>query len=200
MFFSIEYDENFPQLWNDDSVKQSRVIKCSQYPSHQRGIRSAWQLSLVQKSEKVPDFSKTYFSDWILKDDVATALRDSGFTGFELRQVNLRNNTLGTPFWELFVTGKGGEAHPDSGIVKIRECPYCGNMQYRAFTNGIGIIVDKNNWDGCDFFTITAYPKYILVTERVKDFIEKEGWTGLKFVPSTDLHRHEWFGDEVSPF
>lgn len=200
MFYELEYDDDYPRLWTDDSVQQTRTIICPRYPGHQRGQRVARELSLVQKSKRIPDFANTYFSDWILKDHVAAALRSSGFTGFELRRVNLKNNSTGAPLWELYVTGKGGEAHPSSGIIKIRECPYCGSTQYRGFTNGTGIIVDERQWDGSDFFTITAYPKFVLVTERVKEFIVNHRWTGLSFVLSTDLRNPDWMGDEVSPF
>ena len=200
MFYELEYDDRYPCLWNNNSVRQYTSIFCTKYPEHQRGRRSAWSLSLIQKNKNLPDFCNTFYSDWIIKDHVAEKLKGSGFTGFDLRPVDLKNNRTGGPVWELFVTGKGGEAHPSSGIVKIRECPYCGNTQYRAFTNGIGIIVDENNWDGCDFFTITAYPKFVLVTERVMEFIAEQHWSGVKLTPSTELINRYLGNGEVSPF
>ena len=198
MFYELEFPGKYEPLWYDDDVKQFKPIICSKYSGHQRATRSVFNLSLIAKRKKIPDFCNTVYSDWILSDHVATILRKTEFTGYELRETYIRNNDTGKPFWELFVTGKGGEAHPDSGIFKIRECPYCGSTQYSAFTNGKGIIVDENNWDGSDFFTIIAYPKFVLVTERVKMMIEKYNWSGVKCIPSTEVIRPEWFGNEVS--
>jgi len=58
--------------------------------------------------------------------------------------------------WELEVQGRGGNAHPDSGIRLLYVCPECGYNVYSSFQNGI--IVDESQWDGSDFFTINGYP------------------------------------------
>ena len=89
--------------------------------------------------------------------------------------------------WEIKVTGKGGDADPKSGIKLIPEsvCEACGLKDYTKFTDGI--IVDENNWDGSDFFTVNGYPMFFLVTERVKDFIIKKQYTNCIIVKSRDL-------------
>ena len=200
MFYKMKHDSKYPDLWKNDKVIQSQRIVCPQYPGHQRGVRTAWSLSLMPKSSRIGDFGNTVTSEWLVTDEVACALKESSFTGYDFRPVDLCNNKIKSPLWELFITGKGGEAHPDAGIIKTYYCASCGQTNYRAFTNGIGIIVDESNWDGSDFFTITAYPKFVLVTQRIKDFIEKKHWKGVLFVKSTELLRDERYGDTVSPF
>ena len=199
MFYKMEADRKYKDLWLNDRVGHFRSIICPKYPEHQRATRSACNLSLELKSDKIGDFATTVYSDWLVSDKIACALKESGLTGYELRLADICNNSLGYSLWELVVTGKGGEAHLDAGIVKIYQCDYCDHMQYHAFANGVGIVVDENNWDGSDFFTITAYPKYVLVTPKVKTIVEEGKWTGVCFVPSTELHRDERLGNAVSP-
>jgi hypothetical protein len=56
---------------------------------------------------------------------------------------------------------------------------------YSAYENGI--IVDSNNWDGSDIFTVTGYNRYILITERLKKIIEDNKLTGAQIIPVREL-------------
>ena len=47
--------------------------------------------------------------------------------------------------------------------------------------------MDEQNWDGSDFFTVAGYPNFILVTERVKNFIIEYGLINCAVIPSQDL-------------
>ena len=66
-------------------------------------------------------------------------------------------------------------------------------IEYSSFRNGI--IVDEKEWDGSDFFVINGYPKFILVTERVKRFVIEHHLTNCELVPSEKL---EW-GTTIRP-
>ena len=48
------------------------------------------------------------------------------------------------------------------------------------------VIVDEQAWDGSDFFKITEYP-FILLTQKVKDFIVERGLTNCALIPTQDL-------------
>lgn len=155
-------------------------------------------LSIILPSSKVGDFVWTWNSDCIVTDTILSLFRESGFTGFEARPVIIekiegssrkrRKQELVPPLWELLIKGKGGDAAPESGI-HLFEYEDAGEIRkaYSSFRNGI--IVDEANWDGSDFFTINGYPKYILITERVRQFIIDRQMTNCALIPS---HKLNW--------
>jgi len=91
--------------------------------------------------------------------------------------------------WELIETGSAGKAHKDADIRTEMYCEYCGLVKYTPTKKGIGIVVDEANWDGSDFFTITEYWKFVLVTEKVKKIIEENNLKGVVF---TNLNELGW--------
>jgi hypothetical protein len=157
-------------------------------------------LTIILPSPKIGDFVWTWYSDCIVTDSTLSLFTHAGFTGFQARPVTVerikrvsrkrREELIIPPLWELVIKGKGGDAAPESGIHVIDEDEGTGILEYSSFRNGI--IVDEANWDGCDFFTITAYPKYILVTERVKEVIIDQQLTNCALIPS---HKLEWGSD-----
>lgn len=112
-------------------------------------------------------------------------------TGFEVQLAIVEGVPAGvTPsdlpkLWELVVTGSGGAAHESSGIVELFRCASCGLVRYSAFEHGI--TVDESKYDGSDFFTVSEYPKYVLVSERAKAVIEQARLTNVTFVESSKL-------------
>jgi len=143
----------------------------------------------------------TWYNDCIVTDSTLSLLRRAGFTGFEARPVTVdKFKRLGRkrsaeiaipPLWELLIQGKGGVAAPESGIYVMGKDEESGRLQYSSF--GDGIVVDEANWDGSDFFTVNGYPKYILVTERVKELIIGHQLTNCALIPSDKL---EWASGE----
>ena len=111
--------------------------------------------------------------------------KENNITGYKTKPVEICNNQLPYKLWEFIVTGNGGEAHKDSGIYLKEKCDYCDLKIYSAFENGI--IVDENNWDGSDIFTVTGYSRYYLITEKVKDLIIKHKLKGVILTPSHEL-------------
>jgi len=175
--------------WADEVDMET--IHCPVYPLHQRAGKRIGNLTVVLPSQKIGDFVWTWHSDCLITDRVLNLFREAGFTGFTVNPVTIKPKTergrklIKPPvLWELVVTGRGGDAHPDSGIRLIYTCPHCGLIKYSSFRNGI--FVDEQAWDGSDFFTITGY-QFILVTERVKDFIIKRGLTNCALIPSQQL-------------
>lgn len=166
-------------------------IVCSVNAGHQRAGKRITGLSLDVVSCRVTDFSSTMLGDVVITHRVREALEAADLTGFTLRHADVskvprRCDRAKLPkLWEFVVVGRGGPAHPDSGIEKLFECPGCGLVRYSAFKNGI--IVDTSSYDGSDFFTVMEYPKYILVSERAKGVIEAGGFTNVGFVESTQL-------------
>jgi len=155
-------------------------------------------LSIILPSSKVGDFVWTWYNDCLVTDRVLSLFREAGFTGFEARPVIIekikgasrsrKKEEVIPPLWEVLIKGKGGDAAPESGIY-LFEYEEAGEIKqdYSSFHNGI--VVDDANWDGCDFFTINGYPKYILITERVKQFIVDRQLSNCALMPSDKL---EW--------
>jgi hypothetical protein len=160
-------------------------------------------LTIILLSPKVGDFLWTWYSDCIVTGDTLSLFRQLGFTGFEARPVIVekikrlsrkrREEVTIPPLWELLIQGEGGDAAPESGIYPLYEIEDSGRFSYSSFRNGI--IVDEANWDGSDFFTVNGYPKYTLVTERVKELIVAHQLTNCALIPS---HKLEW-GSDVRP-
>lgn len=160
-------------------------------------------LTIVLPSPKIGDFVWTWGSECIVTDRVLSLFRQAGFTGFEARPVTIerieyvsrkRTREMVIPaLWELLIKGKGGDAAPESGIRVIGEIEDTGILLYSSFRNGI--IVDEANWDGADFFTVNGYPRFILVTERVKQLIMDRRLTNCALIPS---HKLEW-GSGIRP-
>jgi hypothetical protein len=154
-------------------------------------------LAIVLPNAKVGDFVWSCYSDCFVPDRTLALFTEAGFTGFETRQVIIEKIRGPRPkrgkavpdisLWELLIKGKGGEAAPESGIAPLQYENSSGVVRngYTSFRNGI--IVDESNWDGSDFFTVNGYPKYLLVTEQVKELIIGRQLTNCALIPSDKL-------------
>ena len=170
-------------------------IVCPIDPTHPRVSGRCANLSIVLPSLEIGDFVWTWSSEAVVPERTLSLFRNAGFTGFEARPVKVekivglsrkQSEQLAIPLlWELVITGQGGNAAVESKIHIIDRCEGCGYTQYSSFHNGI--VVDEANWDGSDFFTINGYPKYILVTEQVKELIISHQLTNCALIPSHEL-------------
>jgi hypothetical protein len=165
-------------------------IRCPKTWKHQRAGSRIGDLKVKIGLQDIGDFMWTLASECLLTETVASAFQRHRFSGFELRPVTVEAETGIDPseipsFHELKPTGKGGHAHPSSGIETIYEHKACGLVIYSSFKNGI--LVDPTQWDGSDFFTVTAYPLFILVTESVKNVISREQFTNCALIPAHSL-------------
>jgi|YNPBryunderm2012_1023409.scaffolds.fasta_scaffold10186_2 hypothetical protein len=196
-----EYEYGQPQWetqfglaeWTDDMEYPLERTGCPVNPYHGRLVKRVMDLRIILPSPRVGDFVWTWYSDCLVTDRVLGLFRQAGFSGFEVRPVRVEKvKRLGKGrlediprLWELVVTGRGGDARPESGIRVIYRCEACGLVEYSSYRNGI--LVDEDQWDGSDFFTVNGYPKHILVTERVKDLIIAHRLTNCALIPAEKL-------------
>ena len=175
----------------------TKKINCKLHPGHKRSGGRTGKLSIEVQSDKIGDFIWTWHSECLVTEKVLALLKRNEITGYSVVPASIeyvQNGQTAPPeVWELVVSGKAGEAHPDSGINKIYHCPECNLVVYSSFRNGI--IVDEKKWDRSDFSTVEGYPKYILITERVKKIIIKNKLTNCQILKSADL---DW-GPVVRP-
>jgi len=165
-------------------------IKCSASPSHQRAGERITDLRVVLPSSTVPHFMRTPLNDWIITEDTALLFEEAGFIGYLLKPVTIvsvkKGNKEEVPkLWEFIALGNGGEALPKSGILLRYECPICKLKRYTDFRNGL--FIDEHQWDGSDFFSVWPLTKYIIVTERVKQFIEQHTLSNCMLIPTAEL-------------
>lgn len=165
-------------------------IKCSVSPGHQRAAERITDLRIELPSSNLPNFMRTQLNDWIITEETATMFEESGFLGYRLKPVTVvkvrKGNRKEIPeLWEFIAMGGGGEADLKSGIRLRYECAVCDLKRYTNFRNGL--FIDESQWDGSDFFTVRPLPKYIIVTERVKIFIEQRKLSNCRLIPTEEL-------------
>jgi hypothetical protein len=173
-------------------------VNCSLDPRHRRGGTRTGNLQLILPTSRPSDFIWTWMGP-VVKNDVLSVFKSGGFTGFEAEPASILEikgrgpgrEKLFPDVWELKITGKGGDAHPDSGIHLLYSCPECGYTRYSSFQEGI--LVNQQNWDRSDFFTISGYPLFTMITERVKDAIVSNKFTNCAIIKTEDLR----WGDNI---
>lgn len=187
-----EWDALFGLAEWADCVDLEGIV-CPVNPGHQRAGKRLTDLTVILPSPQVGDFVWTWPNECLITERVLGLFRQARLTGFEVKPVVVEKvKRLGKKrlediptLWELVVTGKGGDARPESGIRVIYRCEACGMVRYSSYRNGI--LVDEGQWDGSDFFTVNGYPKIILVTERVKDLIIAHRLTNCALIPAEKL-------------
>ncbi|MDR0292926.1 MAG: hypothetical protein LBH95_02085 [Oscillospiraceae bacterium] len=187
MFYKLAQDKKYSDVWYNSKVKHFESVKCPKYSGHQRGIRNVQPLSAEIKKPDFGDFITTSYSDWLITDKVVDIFQSSNLTGYKRRLVDVCNMRLDFNLWEIIVTGSAGRAHPDTEIFIKRNCEYCGHIVYSPIKKGKGLIINEAHWDGSDFFTITEFSKFVLVTENAKKIIEENNLKGALFVPINEL-------------
>jgi uncharacterized protein CXXCG len=177
--------------WTDE-VDLEQVV-CPKFPNHQRAGRRITPLSVVLPAV-VTDFVWTWGGDCLIQSNVLQALREAGISGFSVSPVKARfdaSRSRSVPeLWELGITGWGGVAPPESGIKldEARSCRYCGHLVYTDFTDASRLI-DLRAWDGSDCFILWPLPRYFFVTDRARNVIESEEFTGVSFTDVNDLKK-----------
>ncbi len=177
-------------------------ITCPADPFHRTSKKLPHMLSIVLPSPRIGHFVWMWVKGFLVTDSVLHLFQEAGFTGFEPHPVKVervkhvrKGIEVQIPaLWELRIIGKGGDAHPDSGIYVYESCEVCEYKRYSSFKNGF--IVDEANWDGSDFFTVNGYPYHILVTERVKESIIANRLVNCALIPS---HQIKWRSEGDTP-
>ena len=115
--------------------------------------------------------------------EVVKALQQARIIGCLFYPVEIVNTKFEVPeIFELVITGKAGSTARNSQISIIDSCKVCGRVQYSPIIHGI--YIDPENWDSSDICTITEYPTYILMSEKVKDVLESENFKNYVLTPT----------------
>ncbi|MEN6370689.1 MAG: hypothetical protein ABFD64_01620 [Armatimonadota bacterium] len=140
-------------------------------------------------SKHINDFIFSVYGACMIKDCVLQMFRNEGFTGLNVlpivakmkswRSKNVIDSIEIPKLWEVFATGWGGMAKPQSGIHLLSDRG--GFLRYSDLEDSSNLI-DENQWDGSDFFIVWPMPRYLFVSDRVARFIMKHKLTGVKLI------------------
>ena len=187
IFYEFANGHKYKNAWWADGMGFEGSITC---PKHTRPGNRKNPLTIKLESPRISDIIWTWYSECIVTERAAEFFSQAGFTGYRLEPVIVTEvkdgNVSELPkMWEFVVTGKGGSVEQINKIRVRDSCEDCGMVEYTSF--GKGLNVDENQWDGSDFFTVWPLPKFIIVTERVKDFVTKNKISNVKLMKTQDL-------------
>jgi len=173
-------------------------ILCPLSPGHQRGGKRTNDLKIVLRNYRLDDFIWfDYAGGCIIQDRVVQLFRENRISGFEVKPVKARferSKEVPPALWEIVVTGWAGTAKPESGIQldESASCLECGHLRYTGLRNAEELI-DRNQWDGCDFFMVWPLPRYVFVTERVVRTIHEHSLSGVQLGTVSELKKTDGF-------
>jgi hypothetical protein len=206
--YFLESTTRFDEKLEYSSAVQMDMSLCplnAGMPS-QHAMRQKWRrpLKIIGAVQRMTDFEWTVHRDVLVEKDIVEQL--AVFSGAEFKPVELYTTTespIGRQVFELKVIGWGGMAPPQSGIRIMKECPHCKRRVFSGLTNP-NHLFSPEAWDGSDFFIIWPMPKYVFVTQKVANFINKSEYSGVRVKPLDKMpksvsgkyspgHLHDWF-------
>ena len=196
----VDKNQRFRIDW-DKTVELEQIV-CPANSEHKWGGKRITDLSVVLKKRQTFDVMWTWGSECLIQPRILDAFQQQGFTGFQVNPVHARfkRHFPSAPprFWELVITGWAGLASPESGIQldSAKSCRDCGKLRYTKAVN-YSKIIDERNWDGSDFFIVWPLPKFIFVTDRVREFVQKNDIRLTHFVRPEDLQPKTSFEQRV---
>jgi hypothetical protein len=149
---------------------------CPTGDEHFDGQRRVTDLSVrVNHDRDDEQMIWTWGGECLVHESLVAEFRAHGFSGFQLKPatVRFREGRISRSYQEIVVVGWAGIAPPESGIHVVRQCPKC---HWKAYSNLIDgeHLVDWSQWTGEDFFMVWPLPTFILITERVTNFLRRE--------------------------
>lgn len=199
-YFIFRYKDSDPVIKIDmDAIIGDKGLPCPLDPGHPgTGVFRINDLVIKLRSPNVRDISSTWHNDFLISDRVASLFKESRFTGYELRHVDVRlpntdryRGVKPPVIWEFKVTGWGGIAPESSGIKPVTICPGCCYTHYTTFTSPRKII-DESQWDRSDFFFVWPMPRRIFITEHVKNVIQTNHLSGAEIITLDQLKGDKW--------
>lgn len=178
-------------LYSDRQQIESEVcpVDAGSKAEHSRYQRWVRPLRVIGPVRPLTDVEWTVYGDMLVPREIALAFQSVEFSGFKVRPVELFTTTetpIGREVFEVQIAGWGGHAPLESGIRVLTECPVCKRRVYTGFSDSTKLF-NFDSWDGSDFFVIWPMPRYIFVTGRVREYMLKERFTGVRFEPIDKL-------------
>jgi hypothetical protein len=102
---------------------------------------------------------------------------------------------IGSTLWDVIPTHWCQLELEASGVEISKICSGCGKVIYKSkkviyerppFPQR-HLVVDKSTWNGENIFHIKQFPGGIFCTDAVKQFVEQEGYTNVRFMEEGSL-------------
>lgn len=150
-------------------------------------------------SDIVGDFAwRSVSFELVAKFEIAKELKRK-FSGFEIHKITMHQEPsinppqnpkrakkkriflpyTGPEICELWITSWVNLNVELSNLELEKKCKICSYNFYKPQKEGV--VIDRNSWDGSDFFRPHQFSGLILCTERVKEFIERENYSNVTF-------------------
>ncbi len=206
-FWNLYGSKSQKKLGEEDEGTDWESITCPIDEGHLRGGKRLTNLSVILPGSSVNSFVWTWASQCLIQDHVLDSFRSHGLTGFDVKPCKARfKKDIGKQppnLWELIVTGWAGMAPPESGVKLVEYCEGCKHMVYSMFTEAEKLI-DAKQWDGSDFFMVWPLPRFVFITDRAAEIIQKASWKDSQILSLADLQaralkQRKYVGDILSP-
>lgn len=170
-------------VYKDNKTEVSECSLCAG-----RKVMRISELSVYFKGKKQADFyTATNYS--IISSKFLKILQLGNISGYTLANINSlgwydgKGNPLNidtSDLKELVVEGRCGYLRHQDG-TQIDKCEKCGRFLPEAKSKVHGLSVDIDEWDKSDIFFFKNWFGMIIITQKVKDLLEQNKITNIKF-------------------
>lgn len=157
-------------------------------------VKRLFDLKVYFKGKKVADYYSVSNYN-IISGELQKLLIEAEITGFILKNIvvegwyDSKGNNLDMPFSdikELEIIGRCGFLrHKDGSIVE--KCNECGATDYKKQDEVNGLSLNLDEWDKSDMFYFRNWEGVIIVTEKVKEIVEKNDLKNINFLNIKDF-------------
>lgn len=172
-YFNLHWPDSERLMGDSESEIKREHKACPLTSEHLDGSRRVSSLALKLKHNLR---SETMIWCWVeglvIHERLLEGFKQQGFTGYRTRPatVRFRDGQLSNEYQEFTVTGWAGVATAESGVRVSKSCPVCHWKKYTGITN-YEKLIDWSQWTGDDFFIVWPLPRFMLITERVAQWI-----------------------------
>lgn len=154
---------------------------------------------LIDGAKNYPDFM-LYGSvglTFIVSDRVMDALIKEQITGYGgVKKVALYRSRYGKLVKqekEYYMLDIVGSIDLDLNAMHLKKkniCPLCGSFKWsRQRLYLFDSVFDMSTWDGNDMCRIKSFPGHVVISDKFKTVVEKNGFTGISFTPENAIFK-----------
>jgi hypothetical protein len=172
-YFSLRGPDSEKLLGNNESYGNRESRPCPITTEHLDGSRRVGPLKVkVKHNRRDEKMIWCWAFGTLVHEELLAEIEREGFTGYRTQpaEVTFQNGSVSAEYREFIVTGWAGIALPESGVRIAKSCPGCHWKKYTPITN-YERLIDWTQWTGDDFFIVWPMPHWILITDRVAEWL-----------------------------
>lgn len=154
---------------------------------------------VIEGGKQYPDFlyyggAGLYF---LVSDKVMRAFEEQGVAGYDsatrVSVYRLHNDELAEDTHSYYLLNINGSVDFDLKAMSLKRknlCASCDQFDWsRQRLSIIKTVFNMDTWDNSDLCRIASFPGYVVCSEKVKNIIEKNGFTGVVFQSEDSIFR-----------